>query len=365
MCISPKTMTVRGLTVEVACRKCWQCTENRRNDWVGRCIAESKTASAVTVVHLTYGGDDKVTGEKTDLGASILIYSDVKKWLKRLRHGHLVDGVLRPYPLRYIAVGEYGALKGRSHWHVVCFWQNGSPPFVSGKRNWADEWWPHGFTMTEGIREGEGTEEQALRYVLKYIQKTDQTEQSVVRMSKAPPLGADYFRQRARAHARQGLLPQDGFYSFPEVRLPDGMPRQFLMSGATLDYFMREFVREWERLYGQHPLDTAHSPFLLDWLDRQASRVSSDSLERRSKGRRPSIPPPAGYGPFWLDQRLNSYATDPEDLVGPRLYWSFDEEGYPAWRDVVVTETAAAAARNARSLTSFSAEQYRSGSGGS
>lgn len=363
MCVSPRMLTTKaGLAVEVACRKCWQCVSNRQNDWVGRCIAEEQTSRRTTVVHLTYGGDDKVTGLKTDLGASILIYKDVMLWLKRLRKAG--------YPLRFFCAGEYGELKGRSHWHVICFWQDESPPFEDGKRNFEDRFWPHGFTMTEDIRMldigGSNQVERAIRYVTKYLQKSDATKESLVRMSKKPPLGDAYFRLLAADHVNQGLLPRHGFYSFGDCRKPDGDVRRFQMSGASLDTFCRTFIALWRDRYGGHPLDVAHSDFLLAWCDSQAQHLEVEQLETRVMAGRPSVPPPEHYGAYYLWEKRNVYVCDP--VAGfpelPRLFWSFDEEGFPAWHESVTTATAAASIREFY-RKSRSASAYRAGRDGS
>lgn len=360
MCVNPRLLTDKnGLQVEVACRKCWQCVANRQNDWVGRCIAEEQTSSVTTVVHLTYGGDDKVTGLQTDLGASILIYSDVMKWLKRVRfHG---------FPLRFFCVGEYGSLKGRAHWHVICFWQKASPEFIDGKRNFEDRFWPHGFTMTEGLRgtdQAANSAERAIRYVTKYLQKTDETSQSLVRMSRLPPLGAAWFRQRAVDHVRQRLLPQDAFYSFGDLVDVDGRPKQFKLAGASLDLFCRSFIEEWRLRYGNHPLDVAHSDFLLAWCDAQAARLVVEDLEVRKMGARPSLPVPDGYQPYRLWETRNVYFTEPVDtfLCRPRLYWSYDKEGFRAWSERIVTEAVAIGIRSERTKSKDS-DGYRRESG--
>ena len=122
MCISPNTLSDG---TQVACRNCWQCRADRINDWVGRCIAESKTAVASHAITLTYGRvhlstENDAYGDAEHPRAAVLTYSDVQKYFKLLRrHG---------YPLRYFAVGEYGSLKGRAHWHIIAFWQDKAPP---------------------------------------------------------------------------------------------------------------------------------------------------------------------------------------------------------------------------------------------
>lgn len=350
MCVNKRVMIVNGLKRETACHNCWQCTENRINDWVGRCIAEKEDSKAVTVYGLTYGGDDKVTGVKTELGASILIYSDVQKWIKRLRAAG--------YPMRYLLCGEYGGAKGRVHWHVICFWKDKVPEFQDGIRNFNDPFWPHGFTYAEALK---GDEIRAIRYVCKYVQK-DSEEIAFVRMSKKPPLGDAYFRRRANTFAEQGILPKDAFYSFPDVRDPKtGKPRQFYMSGVTLDNFLSEFIERFQERYGLHPLDRQHSEFLQNWCDKQAPRVAVDDIQKRSFRvvARPE-PPHFGFNVSW-SEKLNMYVAE---RGSERLFWTYDQEGQKAWQSVIRTESEAARLRAVFALRR-EAEAYRHARDGS
>lgn len=339
MCVTPKVFTVNGKRIEVACHNCWQCTENKINDWCGRCIAEKEDCKHATVYGLTYGGDNKITGDKTELGASILIYSDVQKWIKRLRRAG--------FPMRYFLCGEYGGAKGRVHWHVVCFWQDAVPEYENGKHNFSDKYWPHGMTYAEDLRSAgmpdyaEGDEIRAIRYVCKYVQK-DVQEHAFVRMSKNPPLGDRYFRRRADTFARQGILPKDAFYSFPDVRGADGMPRKFYMSGVTLDNFCSEFIERWKERYGTHPLDVQHSEFLQNWTDKQAQRETVNKIEKREIRRIDRPERPHFRFTVRFDEALNLYVA--ESGV-EKLFWTFDREGNRAWQDVIRTEAEAARLR--------------------
>ncbi|TIS17093.1 MAG: hypothetical protein E5X07_34615, partial [Mesorhizobium sp.] len=151
MCANPRHLPDG---IEVACHKCWQCRENRINDWVGRCIAESKTARATHSITLTYGRDD--AGIEDHLRAALLTYSDVQKYLKRLRK----DG----YPCRYFVAGEYGSEKGRAHWHLIIFWQDRVPEHELNRR-FLQKHWTHGWSHWELPSYA------SIRYVMKYISK--------------------------------------------------------------------------------------------------------------------------------------------------------------------------------------------------
>ena len=87
MCKAP---TVLADGTETECRLCWQCRDRKITDWVGRCIAESKTAVGSHAVTLTYGVD--AYGSTDHARTAVLTYSDVQKYLKKWRQGWVIDG---------------------------------------------------------------------------------------------------------------------------------------------------------------------------------------------------------------------------------------------------------------------------------
>lgn len=243
MCIAPITVYVgkRGETEaqETSCRECWQCRQQAVNDWVGRNIAEQKTAVATHSVTLTYGRDD---GNNVDhLRAALLTYSDVQGYLKRLR----ANG----YPAGYFVTGENGSKKGRAHWHIILHWRKAVPKHVIHE-NFMEAHWPHGWSFWKEAHKN------AVFYNCKYLQKdlADPAAQSHLQMSKKPPLGAAYFRQLAERHVEQGLAPQTLEYGFSDVKMrtPDGRHEQvrFMLRGRSAELYLDHFVTEWER---RHP----------------------------------------------------------------------------------------------------------------
>lgn len=285
MCITPVHLPGG---IEIPCRECWQCRENRTKDWVGRCIAESRSVVGTSAITLTYGRDED--GNEEHPRAKVLTYSDVQKWFKLLRkHG---------YPLRYFAVGEYGSRKGRSHWHVVVFWLAKVPAFagVSDDGKWSLDhstvfdaeperrflhqrldgkgrpvevngkpalWWPHGWTQVYRDA-GYG----AVRYFTKYINKGmgDMERQGHLMMSKKPPLGSAYMRLEAERYVEAGLSPQDGFYKFHDVVDRWGRKVEFNLAGKTKEVFIDHFIETWwrRRAEGAHPAYRREAP--LRWL---------------------------------------------------------------------------------------------------
>lgn len=329
MCINP-TQLPNGQSV--ACRKCWQCAENRLNDWAGRCIAESKTATACEFLTLTYG---QVDGSADHLRAAVLTYSDIQKFLKLLRrHGH---------PCRYLVAGELGEAKGRAHWHLIVFWTGEPPSYTSktaknGDELWYLKEWPHGHVDRDKVTY------KTVRYVCKYVTKdeSDPEAQGKVVVSKKPPLGQAYFRQLARRYVQDGLAPQSPskkpfhpakgmYYSFAGVNDKEGKRIQFWLRDVSLTDFLRTFVNEWTARRGR---DVPNSD-LVDWYCDSQVRLEEDFAPSapRQYGLKPFIKP--GF-PILFSEPHNSYYYI--DAAGIRWFWSVDEEGNPSWERKIRTE---------------------------
>ncbi len=328
MCLNPVKISDVGF---VACRECWQCRETKVDDWVGRNIAESRTAKAAHVVTLTYG-QDRSTGDIDHIRAAVLTYSDVQKYLKLLR----ANG----YPVRYFVVGEYGSMKGRAHWHIILYWQ-GEVPDHKLRENFMERHWPHGWSYWDKCTP------EAVRYACKYLLKdpADEDKQGWGPMpSKKPPLGHDYFRRLADEHVQQGMSPQDLFYTFPEVRrIPTGVrargasilrdkarPVQFRMGGKTAENFCAYFVERWREVYDDEP---PRSDLIWAYqakrLDDYLASVAEPLFERRGRGAVPVAPPFEGARVQFCDQ-ANCYFTYRDDK---RLWYSFDSEGDAVWHE--------------------------------
>ena len=226
MCVSPNKLDDGSL---IACRNCWQCRERRVLDWQGRCIAEGKTSVGAHVVTLTYG---PVDGKESHERAAVLTFSDVQKFLKRIRKAG--------FPCSYFVAGEYGSSKGRAHWHIVLYWHE-VVPTVALRKNIQFAHWPHGYTYWDEVSAS------SVRYVCKYLLKDldDAERQGHLSMSKKPPLGARYFARRAQDYVDAGLAPQDLFYSFPEAKAGNGSALQFLLAGRSAEMFLTAFMRKW------------------------------------------------------------------------------------------------------------------------
>lgn len=256
MCSDPQTLP-NG--VVVACRRCRICNDNVTKDWTGRCLAESRTSVATMSVTLTYGRDKN--GVDRHERAAVLTYSDIQLWLKRLRNNG--------YPVRYLISGEYGKRKGRSHWHGIMFFQKEALPVKKYTRFWDDLW-------THGHQVWKDPTPKHVAYCCKYIRKDikDANAQSKFEVSKVPPIGGHYFVSKAVEMVKQGIVPHDRLYTFPEAKLKNGKPVQFYLHGKTFDLFMNTYVKAYRIRHG----DKVHLPnsdMLDEWMDKQEPYVGA------------------------------------------------------------------------------------------
>lgn len=343
MCVNPIFLPEQG--VEVACHKCWQCVRNKIDDWTGRCIAESQTAIATRSVTLTYGRDNRI-GNIDHVSAAVLTYSHVQVYVRALRDAG--------YSVRYFVVGEYGTRKGRTHWHIILFFQD-KVPLRPLDRQIECEFWPHGWSFWQLASP------EAVRYVTKYIAKEVATEDRQYHqgLSKQPPLGDAWFKEYARKYCLQGLAPQDVCYSFEHVRDRHDRAVKFYMQGVTAENFLEEFTEQWSVINpGVHipPSDLVET-----YLDAVVRDGSPDSAKRVLAGEKLKIytlrdsvivHPFTGTVQFPMMQDLRSW-MDPSRLTFDEKlnvwtypfeggqkpwYWARDAGGSYGWRAKVGVE---------------------------
>lgn len=237
--------------VEIPCGQCRLCRASRLEDLIGRALAEQRISSRTMSVTLTYAGDGP--------SSAALVYSDVQKFIKRLR---------KEYSVRYFAVGEHGSRKARAHWHCILFFRGVAPDLrVDSRQMW--RFWPHGFVYPQH------PDYQGFRYALKYVLK-HQTELASrsFRMSKYPPIGSEFFLRYAEDLARDGLALHSPEYSFSDVTALDRRegrhrPRLFWLRGRTQELFVKHYADVWRRIRGEWP---PYTEFFDNVMDRIARR---------------------------------------------------------------------------------------------
>lgn len=99
------------------CGQCLPCRINRRRIWSHRICLESLCHTENCFLTLTYTDQmlPRLTGSPTGEGLGTLEPKDLQDWLKRLREA------ISPLKLRFYAVGEYGDVTFRPHYHVCLF----------------------------------------------------------------------------------------------------------------------------------------------------------------------------------------------------------------------------------------------------
>lgn len=237
MCINPQQNDDGSFR---SCRDCWQCHEYVRNDWAGRIIAESKTTPYTYFVRLSYGADE--TGDMYHLRTAILTYSDVQKFIKRMRSWHKGS-------FRYFVAGEYGGKKGRAHWHFVMFTDTPIKDVKFKDNYFTHKTWPAGFSYWEKF------ETKNAYYAAKYVRTDGKDELEVGRHNSSlkPPLGDQFIRNLAQKYVDSGLAPQDLKYTFPDVKIKKtGKRRQFRLRDVSADNFLDYYIEAW---CSKHPVN--------------------------------------------------------------------------------------------------------------
>lgn len=109
--------------IEVACRQCLQCKQQRANEWAVLCWHELKNHKQSMFLTLTYENSPTTLQKK-----------DLQDFFKRLRK-YLTSKVDKNIKIKYFACGEYGEKRMRPHYHIIIFgysfndvWEETSSP---------------------------------------------------------------------------------------------------------------------------------------------------------------------------------------------------------------------------------------------
>jgi len=307
MCTSPSFVWIkRGPEwekVPAPCDLCWSCKENYVCDWVGRCLAEAQTSTVCCTLSLTYAPPK----DPLDLSNRVINPHHFQLFMKRLRKaGHKV---------RYLVAGEYGDLRQRSHFHVILFFKllkpSGQPdPVLMNRAAFARDpsiahplsrgmpqqdmchirEWPHGHVVADW-----SASEKSVRYCCEYLHHAGK-KNSWFSMSKKPPLGAEWFAEKAASNIDHGVMP-----STFEYLPPGGRPgKVYLMTGATRRDYLNQIVTDrsarprmskwtaktFDKLERQAFIDESTKPFDADAflsrqmpLEKQASLLAMEDLK--------------------------------------------------------------------------------------
>lgn len=305
--------------VSVQCRKCEECRAHRRRHLLGKVIAEQQTSVETWFTTYTYGG-----GYEND-AAYVLDYTDIQKTFKLMRK--------KGYRFRYLVAGEYGAEKGRAHWHVLYLWQNTPPEMTMNElMEGGDGYWEHGNVLHEYPRSKTAT----AAYCMKYLTKAEDHKGGI---KKSIALGDTYLENYAREHARNGisLFAKGNVYTVKEQKEKTRDGRQYYYpverdTGAYLK-MLNAWLDEWIKTSPDTRL--ALSEDTSDYLEeivQNTNELPKDWQEYIQKH--------YGYAPTNPGPRvLKTYFRHPTEVnVVIRVDWTgtyivaLNEQGEEAWQ---------------------------------
>lgn len=112
-CISPYTKknVKKGTNDTFPCGKCPECFARRISGWSFRLVKEGKTAKSSFFITFTYDSENIPI---SDNGYMTLKREHIQKFWKRYRKKYKTK-------ISYYAVGEYGAKRGRPHFHAIVY----------------------------------------------------------------------------------------------------------------------------------------------------------------------------------------------------------------------------------------------------
>lgn len=282
LCKSPVTLG----THPVRCGQCVPCRINKRRTWVARLLLEQTQHADSTFITLTYDDERLLDGGN-------LLPKDLQDWLKRFRKA------TSPLRLRYYAVGEYGDLSQRPHYHLALF---GYPncergqSFYSSRRSrccprcdLVSDTWGHGHILL-----GELTTESAqyiAGYVLKKMTNWDDDRllgrhPEFARMSLRPGIGSPALQQIVDTWQRFNL-------DYTEGDVPSAL--RFGKKIMPLGRYLRRQLRELLGLPPNAPQEVLQE-LQAEMLDMQLlsktdpeARSATKLLQEKYKGKVASI----------------------------------------------------------------------------
>lgn len=228
-CYSPVTIRQDdGTFISVPCGKCPACLSRKRSEWTFRLLEEQKVSSSSHFVTLTYSDNHLVYGDSFHPSLCLV---DLQNFHKRLRK------LIKPFKLRYYAVGEYGSKTLRPHYHGIYF---NVPDSNFFNKAWSLSGEPIGNTFT-GV-----CNQSSIHYVTKYMIQPnnlpDGLKQPFAVMSRRPGLGSAFLANSS--YMRSNRLNYVSFSGGVRLSLPrfyserifSKIERQFLGARSRAEF---------------------------------------------------------------------------------------------------------------------------------
>lgn len=269
----------RGLSIPVymPCGKCRACRINKANEWAIRCYHESLYTADDCCLTLTYDNEHLPSNLS-------VVKEDVQKFLKRVRRHLDYHGLP---PLRaYMAVGEYGKIRHRPHYHLILFgWKPDDLIFFKRSASGVDMYnsatlsalWPLGWSVVQDCSV------KSAAYVARYSKKMICSD-----CEDAKPPFCLTSRNIRLTNGEQGALGAQfllDFVGYNGLNLPyftvDGkrkypIPRYYL---KLLDRWFpeeRKIIVEMKRQYLQGDMSSAIDGYVLAYVGETREAVHID-----------------------------------------------------------------------------------------
>lgn len=137
------------------CGHCPQCKRNKSREWSIRLSHENSYSRHAYFITLTYSDDNLPSNGSIDM-------EEVSKFIKRVREDECTFGNTRKkaHNVKYYAVGEYGSVESRPHYHLLVF---SDTDCVS--REAVNSWWKLGRSSVDPVSVS------SICYVAGYVDK--------------------------------------------------------------------------------------------------------------------------------------------------------------------------------------------------
>ena len=279
------------------------CRINRKRQWTHRIMLEAMLHPGNSFITLTYS---EKTLPLNSSGLPILIPKDLQDWLKRLRKE------IAPLVIRFYAVGEYGDVSQRPHYHLALFnwpvcsrgrtfysfsrFYDGAPRCCDNCRILHDTW-------GKGRIDCGTLEVSSAQYIAGYVTKKMTSKDDgrlngrppeFARMSRRPGIGADAMLKVAETFShfnledvqsdvpsalRHGsrLLPLDRYL---RRKLRKALGRDEKPSEEALAEIKAQMQVVWDSVFDSTPA-IRQAKFKQAMIDQEANKVAS--MESRAR----------------------------------------------------------------------------------